>query len=314
MSTPVVAPLCLRCPFPGNSAAQVPAIRHGLLASYNKIIYLILVNPGGSDGKESPCSAGDSGSIPGCYLLQNSCLEKFMDRTWWATVHGVTKSWTRLKDQHLHFFPGPYLSLAGLYGGLGMSRHTWRSSCSDIVRLDSRAHWDPSHWDWQPTCPPVGQYMLRSCPGLGNSRVKRKGQVIWIVPCLVLKGTSIRFSTVTYQFTFPPTVQEGSLFSTPSPAFIICRFFDDGHSDWCEVMPHCICISLLISAVEHLSSACWPSVCFWRNICLSLLPIFWLGCFLYCAAWVVFIFWKFSPCCSYCLQIFYPIQLTRFAI
>ena len=24
-----------------------------------------------------------------------------------------------------------------------------------------------------------------------------------------------------------------------SPAFIVCRFFDDGHSDWCEVIPHC---------------------------------------------------------------------------
>ena len=27
-------------------------------------------------------------------------------------------------------------------------------------------------------------------------------------------------------------------FSTPSPAFIICRLLDDGHSDWCEVIPH----------------------------------------------------------------------------
>ena len=34
-----------------------------------------------------------------------------------------------------------------------------------------------------------------------------------------------------YQFISLPTVQEGSLFSTPSPAFIVCRFFDDGHSD-----------------------------------------------------------------------------------
>ena len=173
------------------------------------------------------------------YPLQNSCLENFMDRTWWATVHGVTKSWTWLKDQHLHFFSAPYLSLAGLYGRLGMSCCTWRSSCSDIVRLNSRAHWDPSHWDWQPTCPPVGQYMLRACPGRGNSRVKRKGQVIWVVPCLVFKGNSIRFSIVTYQFTFPPTVQEGFLFSTPSPAFIIYRCFDDGHSDQCKVIPHC---------------------------------------------------------------------------
>ena len=25
---------------------------------------------------------------------------------------------------------------------------------------------------------------------------------------------------------------------TPSPAFIVCRLFDDGHSDWCEVISH----------------------------------------------------------------------------
>ena len=31
--------------------------------------------------------------------LQYSCLENSMDRgTWWATVHGVTKSWTQLRD------------------------------------------------------------------------------------------------------------------------------------------------------------------------------------------------------------------------
>ena len=26
---------------------------------------------------------------------------------------------------------------------------------------------------------------------------------------------------------------------TPSPAFIACRLFNDGRSDWCEVIPHC---------------------------------------------------------------------------
>ena len=31
----------------------------------------------------------------------------------------------------------------------------------------------------------------------------------------------------------------GSLLSTPFPAFIVCRLFDDGHSHWCEVIPHC---------------------------------------------------------------------------
>ena len=39
---------------------------------------------------------------------------------------------------------------------------------------------------------------------------------------------------------FPPTMQERSLFSTPSPAFIVCiYFFYDAHSDWCAVISHC---------------------------------------------------------------------------
>ena len=49
-------------------------------------------------------------------------------------------------------------------------------------------------------------------------------------------------------------MQEGSLFSTPSPAFIVCRLFDGGHSEQCEVIFHCgfICISLIMSNVEQL--------------------------------------------------------------
>ena len=57
-----------------------------------------------------------------------------------------------------------------------------------------------------------------------------------------------------YQFTFPPTVQEGCLFSTLSPEFIVCTFFDDGHSNWCVMIPHCSfdSISRIRSDVEHL--------------------------------------------------------------
>ena len=67
-----------------------------------------MVFPGGSDGKESACSAGDLGSIPGLGRspverngnpLQYSCLENPMDRgAWQATIHGVAKSQTRLSD------------------------------------------------------------------------------------------------------------------------------------------------------------------------------------------------------------------------
>ena len=34
-------------------------------------------------------------------------------------------------------------------------------------------------------------------------------------------------------------MQGRSLFSTPSLAFIVCRLFDEGHSDWCEMISHC---------------------------------------------------------------------------
>ena len=60
--------------------------------------------PGGSEVIVSASNAGDLGSIPrsGGFSgeangkpLQYSCLENPMDRgAWWATVHGVTKSWT----------------------------------------------------------------------------------------------------------------------------------------------------------------------------------------------------------------------------
>ena len=64
--------------------------------------------PGGSDGKESACNAGDLGSVLGLGRSpgeengnppQYSCLDNTMDRgAWWATVRGVTKSGTWLRD------------------------------------------------------------------------------------------------------------------------------------------------------------------------------------------------------------------------
>ena len=64
--------------------------------------------PHSSVGKESACSVGDPGSIPGLGRspgegngnpLQYSCLENPMDGgACQAIVHGVTKSWTRLSD------------------------------------------------------------------------------------------------------------------------------------------------------------------------------------------------------------------------
>ena len=65
--------------------------------------------------KNAPTNAGDRrdvGSIPGSGKshagghgnpLQYSCLENPMDRgAWWAAVHGVANSWTRLKQLSTH--------------------------------------------------------------------------------------------------------------------------------------------------------------------------------------------------------------------
>ena len=70
-------------------------------------VYLSLLGfPGSSDCRESACSAGDLGSIPGLGRspgernskpCQYSCLGNPMDRgAWQATVHGVEKSQTQL--------------------------------------------------------------------------------------------------------------------------------------------------------------------------------------------------------------------------
>ena len=89
--------------------------------------------PGGASGKEPACQAGDirdADSIPGLERssgeghgnpLQYSCLENPMDRgAWGTTVHGVTQSWTRLKQLSTH---------AHMHGSLNSSSG-WRS-CSD---------------------------------------------------------------------------------------------------------------------------------------------------------------------------------------
>ena len=64
--------------------------------------------PDGSVIKNPPANAGDTCSIPGSgrspgegngYQLKYSCLENYKNRgAWWAIVHEIAKSWTRLSD------------------------------------------------------------------------------------------------------------------------------------------------------------------------------------------------------------------------
>ena len=78
---------------------------------YTYIYTYIYSFSGSSDSKESLCNAGDPGLIPGLgrspgkgngYPFQYSCLQNSIDRaSWQASVHGVTKSQTRLSNFHI---------------------------------------------------------------------------------------------------------------------------------------------------------------------------------------------------------------------
>ena len=102
--------------------------------------------PGGSDDNESACNMGDSGSTHGSGIspgegngcpLRYSCLESPMDRgAWWATVHGVTKSRTRLTDTSFRLLS--WLLEPGLCHECALS---WRWPGNSICAFSGV-------WDW----------------------------------------------------------------------------------------------------------------------------------------------------------------------
>ena len=128
-----------------------------------KTLTLNVSFPGGSEVKASACE-GDLGLIPGSGRsagegngnpLQYSCLENPMDRgangnplqcsclenpmdggAWWATVHGVTKSLTRMSDFTFTFFQLKGKEDVGLwFWGLQRSgwQFTWKSKSKYLV-------------------------------------------------------------------------------------------------------------------------------------------------------------------------------------
>ena len=131
-----------------------------------------------------------------------------------------------------------------------------------------------------------------------------------VVLFLVFWGPSILFSTVFVQFTFLQTVQKGSLFSTPSLVFVLCGLVNDGHSDQCEVVPHCS--SDLNSSNNEWCGASFrvkashPYIFFGEMSVWVFCPFFWLGCLFFCC-WVVCIFWSLGLFQLHHLQIFSPL-------
>ena len=96
----------------------------------------------------------------------------------------------------------------------------------------------------------------------------------------------------------------------PLQQLLFVDFFDDCHSDRCEVISHC-------SFDLHFSNneRCWASFhvfvshLYWRNVYLGLFPTFRLGClfFWYWVVWAACIFWKLILCQLLHLLLFSPI-------
>ena len=97
----------------GEIPLSTSAIFRDGLQSLAHLLRIYVSFPGGLDGKESPCNAGDLGSIPESEgkgnALQYSCLENPMDRgSWLATAHEFAQSWRT--NQGSNVFPLPRAS------------------------------------------------------------------------------------------------------------------------------------------------------------------------------------------------------------
>ena len=99
-------------------------------------------------------------------------------------------------------------------------------------------------------------------------------------------------------------MQEGPLFSTLPPAFIICRFFDGGHSDQCPVASHC-------SFDLHFSN---DLCCASFHVFMSHLYFFFGDRWVFCPLFDRFVFLVLSRMsCLYILNI-NPLSVVSFAI
>ena len=78
--------------------------------------------------------------------LQYSCLENPMDRgAWWAAVHGVAKSWTRLNDftftSHFHALEEEMATHSSVLAGESQGQrslvgcHLWGRTESDTTEV-----------------------------------------------------------------------------------------------------------------------------------------------------------------------------------
>ena len=90
--------------------------------------------------KNAGLESGEGNGTP----LQYSCLENPMDGgAWWAAVHGVTKSWTRLSDFtftfHFHALEKEMATHSSVLAWrIPMDRGAWQAIVHGVTKSQTR--------------------------------------------------------------------------------------------------------------------------------------------------------------------------------
>ena len=157
------------------------------------------------------------------------------------------------------FFMAEWWSSVYMYCSIHLSMNTW--GCFHVLAIVIRA---------TGVCESFG---IRA---FVFSRYRTKSRITgsYHSQVLVFKGISILFSIVatpTYILTkvggFP------FLHTLSSIYYLMIAILIGMKRYW---------VFIYISPTLNIfSCACWPSACLWQNVCLGLLPIFWLGCLIF---------------------------------
>ena len=117
--------------------------------------------------------------------------------------------------------------------------------------------------------------------------------------------------------TSPPTVQQGSLFSTSSSTFVISYLFDDSHFNRCEVILWFSFAFPWLMVLSIFLYNCWQSLeksFLWKIVYSDPLPSFnWIVLGFAVEFCVLYISWILSSYQIYDLQIFSPILYIAFS-
>ena len=123
-------------------------------------------------------------------------------------------------------------------------------------------------------------------------------------PIFSFLGTSVLFSIVATQICILTSGVGGFLFLHTLSSIYYCRFFKDGHSDLCEMIPHGNFDLYFSNNQRFWASFYMPFLhLLWRNVCPGFLPVFsWLRFLVFffsflilsCMSLIQFLSWTYS--------------------